>query len=149
MLQQNEIVVIGALGILFLLGFIAFLSIPNSYAIEVLERVPIDNPRLVNAFGAPVFTHVNVNQQVQISADITAEGYSGDFAYIVQMRDDENRIISVSWITGNIVNGQSFSPALSWIPTETGTFTAEIFLWKSLGQPDPLSEPVSIVITTS
>jgi putative alpha-1,2-mannosidase len=141
--------VIGALGIVFLVGLVAIIIIPESFAIEALERVPIDSPRLVNAFGAPVFSHVNVNQQVQISADITAENYSGDFAYIVQIRDDENRVISVSWISGNIGQGQSFSPALSWTPSEVGTFTAEIFVWKSLGKPDALSESAKIVITTS
>jgi len=92
---------------------------------------------------------MSVNQQVQISADITAKNYSGDFAYIVQIRDDENRIISLAWITGNIDLGQSFSPALSWTPTETGTFTAEIFVWKSLVNPEALSESATIAITAS
>lgn len=143
---------IGAVGIVFfilLVGIVGFVGLQDAFAIEALERVPIESPRLVNAFGAPVFSHVNVNQQVQISADITAANYSGDFAYIVQIKDDENRIISVAWITGNLVQDQSFSPALSWTPHETGVFTAEIFVWKSLGEPDALSEKASIVITTS
>jgi len=141
--------VIGALGIILLTGLFAAISIPESFAVEALERAPIDSPRLVNAFGNPVFSHVNVNQQVQISADVTAENYSGDFAYIVQIRDDESRIISLAWITGNIDLGQLFSPALSWTPSETGTFTAEIFVWKSLADPEALSESAIIVITAS
>jgi len=136
-------------GIVLLIGLFAVISIPESFAIEALERAPIDSPRLVNALGDTVISRVNVNQQVQISADITAKNYSGDFAYIVQIRDDENRIISLAWITGNIDLGQSFSPALSWTPTETGTFTAEIFVWKSLVNPEALSESVTIAITTS
>ncbi len=127
----------------------AVISIPESFALEALERAPIDSPRLVNAFGAPVISHVNVNQQVQISADVTAKNYSGDFAYIVQIRDDESRIISLAWITGNIDLGQSFSPALSWTPGETGVFTAEIFVWKSLANPEALSESATIKITAS
>jgi len=141
--------VIGALGIILLTVLFAAISIPESFAVEALERAPIDSPRLVNAFGNPVFSHVNVNQQVQISADVTAENYSGDFAYIVQIRDDESRIISLAWITGNIDLGQLFSPALSWTPSETGTFTAEIFVWKSLADPEALSESAIIVITAS
>lgn len=140
---------IGAWGILLLIGLFAVISIPESFAIEALERAPIESPKLVNAFGVPVISHVNVNQQVQISADITAKNYSGDFAYIVQIRDDESRIISLSWITGNIDLGQSFSPALSWTPSETGTFTAEIFVWKSLVNPEALSESAIIAITAS
>ncbi len=140
---------IGALGIGFFVLLIAFIGIQEAFATEALERAPIESPRLVNAFGVQVFEHINVNQQVQIAADITAANYSGDFAYIVQMKDDENRIISVSWITGNLQQGQSFSPALSWTPSEAGKFTAEIFVWKSLAEPDALSESASIVIITS
>ncbi len=140
---------IGALGIILLTGMFAVISIPESFALEALERAPIDSPRLVNAFGTPVISHVNVNQQVQISADVTAKNYSGDFAYIVQIRDDEGRIISLAWITGNIDLGQSFSPALSWTPYETGVFTAEIFVWKSLVNPEALSESATIKITAS
>ena len=140
---------IGALGIILLTGMFAVISIPESFALEALERAPIDSPRLVNAFGTQVISHVNVNQQVQISADVTAKNYSGDFAYIVQIRDDEGRIISLAWITGNIDLGQSFSPALSWTPYETGVFTAEIFVWKSLVNPEALSESATIKITAS
>ncbi len=136
-------------GIVLLIGLFAVISIPESFAIEALERAPIESPKLVNAFGVPVISHVNVNQQVQISADIMAANYSGDFAYIVQIRDDENRVISLAWITGNIDLNQSFSPALSWTPIETGTYTAEIFVWKSLANPDALSESATIVITAS
>jgi len=141
--------VIRALGIILLTGMFAVISIPESFALEALERAPIDSPKLVNAFGIPVISHVNVNQQVQISADVTAKNYSGDFAYIVQIRDDESRIISLAWITGNIDLGQSFSPALSWTPYETGVFTAEIFVWKSLVNPEALSESATIKITAS
>jgi len=141
--------VIGAWGILLLIGLFTVISIPESFAIEALERVPINSPQLVNAFGVPVISHVNVNQQVQISADITAKNYSGAFAYIVQIRDDENRVISLDWITGEINLGQTFSPAKSWIPSETGTFTAEIFVWKSLVNPEALSESAIIAITAS
>ena len=140
---------IGARGIVLLIGLFAVIFIPESFAVEALERVPIDSPQLVNAFGVPVISHVNVNQQVHISADITAANYSGAFAYIVQIRDDENRVISLDWITGEINLGQTFSPAKSWIPSETGTFTAEIFVWKSLVNPEALSESAIIAITAS
>lgn len=118
--------------------------------LEALERVPIDSPRLVNAFGNPVFEHVNVNQQVQISADITnMQDEVQSFIYILQVRDETGTIISLSWISGSINPGQSFSPALSWIPNETGTFTARIFLWEDMGKADALSQPSEIKITSS
>ena len=46
-------------------------SIIPAFALMELERASIMDPRLENAFGAPVLDNINVNQQIQISADIT------------------------------------------------------------------------------
>ena len=124
--------------------------LPDALALDALERTPIESPRLVNAFGNPVFEHVNVNQQVQISADITnMQAVTQPFVYIVQIRDETDTIISLSWISGSLISGQSFSPALSWIPTNTGTFTAKILVWENMKDADALSEPAEIKITSS
>ena len=40
------------------------------FALTQLDKVDITNPRLVNAFGSKISEQVNVNQQVQISADV-------------------------------------------------------------------------------
>ena len=113
--------------LVLLFSIILIEYVPEVLALDALERVPIDSPRLVNAFGNPVFEHVNVNQQVQISADITnMQAITQPFVYIVQIRDETNTIISLSWISGSLNSGQSFSPALSWVPSNTGTFTAKI-----------------------
>jgi hypothetical protein len=32
---------------------------------------------------------------------------------------------------GSLSSGQSFSPALSWIPSEAGAYTATAFVWES------------------
>ena len=123
---------------------------PKTYALEPLERAPVSSPSLVNAFGNRVIEHLNVNQQVQITADIrNNQNVSQDFVYIVQIKDNENVIISVGWITGSLEAGQLLSPALSWIPTHSGTFLAEIFVWESLSNQDALSKSVSIKIITS
>jgi hypothetical protein len=44
-------------------------------------------------------------------------------------------------------SGQSFSSALSWIPTESGSYTATAFVWESVDNPTALSPPVSTTIT--
>ena len=56
-------------------------------------------------------------------------------------------LVSLAWITGSLSAGQSFSPALSWIPTQAGTYIATAFVWESVDNPTALSPPVSITVT--
>jgi len=123
---------------------------PPIYAIGPLDRAPATSPRLVNAFDNQVTEHLNVNQQVLVTADITNnQEFAQDFVFIVQIKNDENVIISLAWITGSLTPGQSFSPASSWTPDHSGSFLAEIFVWESLTNQDALSESLSISIIAS
>ncbi len=138
--------------ILLFVFFVLFtvLIIPPIHAIEPLDRAPVTSPRLVNAFGNQVIEHLNVNQQVQITADVTNNQETAqDFVFIVQIKNDENVIISLGWITGSLNSKQLLSPALSWTPDHLGSYLAEIFVWESLTNQDALSESLSISIITS
>ncbi len=111
-----------------------------------LERAPAANLRTVDAFGNSLDT-VSVDQQVQISADLAnGQDREQSFAYLVQIQDGNGVTVSLAWITGSLSSGQSFSPALSWIPTEAGTYTATAFVWESVDNPTALSPPVSTTV---
>jgi hypothetical protein len=114
-----------------------------------LERAPAANLRTVDAFGNSLDT-VSVDQQVQISADL-ANGQDREqaFAYLVQIQDGNGVTVSLAWITGSLSAGQSFSPALSWIPTSAGSYTATAFVWESVDNPTALSPPVSTTVSVS
>jgi hypothetical protein len=112
-----------------------------------LERAPAANLRTVDAFGNSL-TSVSVDQQVQISAELAnGQDREQSFAYLVQVQDGNGVTVSLAWITGSLSAGQSFSPALSWIPTESGSYTATAFVWESVDNPTALSPPVSTTIT--
>ncbi len=112
-----------------------------------LERAPAANLRTVDAFGNSL-NAVSVDQQVQLTADL-ANGQDREqaFAYLVQVQDGDGVTVSLAWITGSLSSGQSFSPALSWIPTESGSYTATAFVWESVDNPTALSPPVSTTIS--
>ncbi len=114
-----------------------------------LERAPAANLRTVDAFGNSLDA-VSVDQQVQITADL-ANGQDREqvFAYLVQIQDGNGVTVALAWITGSLSSGQSFSPALSWIPTEAGSYTATAFVWESVDNPTALSPPVSTTISVS
>ena len=115
--------------------------------IPPLERAPASNLRTVDAFGGDVNV-VSIDQQVQLQANI-ANGSDGEqpFAYLVQVQNDIGVTVSLAWITGTLSGGQSFSPALSWIPTESGSYTATAFVWESISNPTALSASISTTIT--
>jgi hypothetical protein len=115
-------------------------------AFPPLERAPAANARVVDAFGNSV-AEVSVDQQVQIAADV-ANGQSKDqsFAYLVQVQDASGVTVSLSWITGSLTAGQSLSPAMSWIPAASGSYTATVFVWESVDNPTALSPTTSVDI---
>ncbi|WP_042684620.1 beta strand repeat-containing protein [Candidatus Nitrosotenuis chungbukensis] len=114
-----------------------------------LERAPASNARVVDAFGNSL-DEVSVDQQVQITADlVNGQDREQPFAYLVQIQDENGVTVSLAWITGSLSAGQSFSPALSWIPTTSGTYTATVFVWESVDNPTALSPPVSVDINVS
>jgi hypothetical protein len=115
-------------------------------AFPPLERAPAANARVVDAFGSSV-AEVSVGQQVQIAADVS-NGQSGDqaFAYLVQVQDGDGVTVSLAWITGSLTAGQSMSPALSWTPGTSGSYTATVFVWESVDNPTALSPTTSVDI---
>lgn len=101
------------------------------FALTELEKVSIIDPKLVNAFRAPLGNSINVDQQVQIAADvINNQEQSQKISYLVQVKNEGGFVVSIGWIVGIELNPhQKFEPSLSWIPKEAGKFTAEIYVW--------------------
>lgn len=141
---------IKGIAILALVSFLVF-TLPNvAHGIEPLDRAVINDERLVNLSGAALGEHIIVNQQVQITAKITnAQDQNQDFVYIVQIKDENDIVVKLGWISGSLTSYQSFSPSLSWTPKESGVYTAEIFVWDSLLYQDALTRSVALEIITS
>ena len=90
---------------------------------------------------------IEVGKQVQITADLrNNQDIEQDFAYIVQIQNEDGVTVSLSWLTGKLVPAQSFSPALSWTPDESGIYTATIFVWESIDNPSALSPTLSLTL---
>jgi hypothetical protein len=113
-----------------------------------LERAPASNPRIVDSFGNAITGAVKVGQQIQVTADLAnGQARAQPFAYLVQIQDANGVTVSLSWITGTLTAGQSLNPAQSWTPSTAGTYTAQIFVWQSIDNPNALSQPLSTKIT--
>ena len=114
-----------------------------------LERISDFNCLVSDAFGNTL-SSVFVDKQVQITCDV-ANGQDREkpLAYLIQIQDVNGVTVSLAWITGSLSPGQSFSPALSWIPENSGTFDVTAFVWESVDNPTALSPPVDTSITVT
>ena len=91
-----------------------------------------------------------VDEQIMIMADISNnQDTQQNFAYLTQVTTDEGVVVSLSWLTGSLTPRQSFSPAQSWIPIESGTFHINVFVWESIDNPEALSPPLSMIVTVN
>ena len=129
------------LGIIYF-GISSYLNSNAAFA-AVSDDATIQNAQLVFQDE----DKVTVDKQVMIMADLS-NGQDRDqkFAYIVQIRDENGLVTSLSWITGSLTPGQTFSPALSWTPISAGTYTIQIFVWESVNNPDALSVPLLLSV---
>jgi hypothetical protein len=91
-----------------------------------------------------------VNKQVQITSDVTnGQDRTQPFAYLVQIQNKDGVVVSLSWLTGSLDPGQSLNPSQSWTPISPGTYTAQIFVWAGINNPDALSVPLNMMITVT
>ena len=120
-------------------------NIPAHVYAPIIRGPPAYNPRIVDSLGNAITGPVKVGQQIQITYDLAnGQHCAQPFVYIVQIQDHNGLTVSLSWITGTLLAGQSFNPAQSWTPQYEGTYTAQIFTWESLDNPNALVPPVSV-----
>ena len=115
-------------------------------SIPPLEQTPASNARILDSAGNSL-SKVNADQQIQIVSDVTnQENKDQPFAYLVQIQDNNGITLSLSWITGSMVPKQTLTLGQSWLPTIAGKYTAQIFVWESITNPNALSPPLSLQI---
>lgn len=108
-------------------------------------------------FAEPITAQVSseekihfVDEQIMIMTDISNnQDIQQNFAYITQVTNDDNVVISLSWLTGSLSPRQMFSPAQSWTPTETGVYHIQVFVWESITTPEALSPPLSMTVNVN
>ena len=69
--------------------------------------------------------------------------YSQEFTYIVQIKNEDNNVVSLSWVTGDIISSQELGMSVSWMPQEPGKYSVDRFVWNSIKGSIPLTDTVS------
>jgi hypothetical protein len=81
-----------------------------------------------------------VAKETVVQSEIKNENEQAqEFTYIVLIKDLDGITVSLSWTKGTLAPNQSLTMEQSWIPEISGEYTAEIFVWRSLNDPEALS----------
>ena len=88
-----------------------------------------------------------VGQTGMIFSNIkNAVDFSQDFAYIVQIKDENDDVVSLSWVTGQAIPSQELGMSVSWMPEKSGKYLIERFVWNSIKGAIPLTNTVTYEI---
>lgn len=106
------------------------------------------------AFADPIIAQTSsedkihfVDEQIMIIADISNnQDMQQNFAYVTQVRNDHDVVISLSWLTGSLSPGQSFFPTQSWMYAESGAYHIQVYVWESIDDPSALSPPLFMTV---
>lgn len=125
---------------------IVSLSKVNS-SIPPKERVSNHPISLADNTGNDLDSFI-VNNRIQIVGSITNEqNFDQQFVYLIQVKDQNEIVVSLSWVSGNLSGNQNLDVSQSWLPKDSGNFTIETFVWNSLLEQVPLSDTTSTGIT--
>lgn len=106
---------------------------------RVEEKVSLGSVQLVDQQGNRL-RNVSMGQQVMIQAAVTSNfDTNEEITYISQVKNADGVTVSLSWIRSTLSPGQTLELAISWLPSEAGQYTAEVFVWKDIREPEPLS----------
>jgi len=101
--------------------------------------VPASEPFLTDTTGAPVIAP-EAGKMLLVQANITNEdAVEHSFVFLAQVKDENGVVIHLAGSGGTIAAGAAMTPFVSWTPPAAGTYTVEVYVWKSLPEPEPLS----------
>jgi hypothetical protein len=90
-----------------------------------------------------------IGQQVSVTGTLANhQEVLQDYAFIVQITDEEETVVFIAWQEGAIESGSTEDVAISWTPESAGNYTVTVFIWDGLHiPPAPLSAVTTMNIT--
>ncbi|MFQ5969940.1 MAG: hypothetical protein ACE5J2_05555 [Nitrososphaerales archaeon] len=112
-----------------------------------VDPYSISEPKLVDHFGDRIdriFTGEPIIVETEVTNNLEEEQ---SFIYILQVKDSNGFTVMLTWIKGTMRAFGALDPGISWTPEETGDYSIEIFVWKSLEDPGlPLTKSMMVSI---
>jgi len=112
-------------------------------SIPSLEKLTNSQITLTDSSGKPLESFQE-NNRIQIGGSIKNEqNFDQKFIYLIQIKDQNDSVVSLSWMSGELSGTQNLSVSQSWLPKNSGTFLIESYVWNSLEDQIALSQSMS------
>jgi hypothetical protein len=134
---------------LFLLGTTILLLGFTQSALAVDGGFTDTPPRMVDPFGHTI-SSFQVGQEIGVESTITNHGQSNQkYAYMVQVLGSNSETEYFESNSASLEPSQSFNALQVWIPTNSGQYTVQVFVWDSLSSAIPLTGVLSTTINVT
>ncbi len=122
------------------------ITVYDKPSFEYDNNISMIDLRIVDAFGNE-FSNIKVDQWIQIAVDVVNNNnFSQDVViqYAIRETGDDGSVIS-----GSLSPDQSFTPAISWTPPYSGTFTIDVHIFDNIEDKNKLSDSLTkqIIVT--
>ena len=119
--------------------------IENTYA--SFGDITLTPPQTVG-FDGKELDSINVGKPVGFSSVLTNHAKSEQkFTYLVQILNKDGGTDYLEGLSASLLPNQSFTASQSWIPSEAGAYTVQVFVWESLSSSIPLTQVIQTQIT--
>ena len=122
----------------------AIVGIPVSRPVPASAQAFVDPNTGATVTSGTVGTTIGLQATVQ-----NVDTVNKTFTAIFKVKDSAGVTISISWITGTLVAGQSLTPGVSWTPSVAGDYTIEVLVVKTLAEPTAYSDKLTSTLTVS
>ena len=117
------------------------------YFVLPTDKIIQQNLRLSD-FDGNILNPAEVGQQVLIQSDLIFNMKRNfQFTHILQIIDENELIVYLSWQTSSSSEGQSITVTQPWIPQHEGDYMITTFVWDSLSNANPLAEAENLRFT--
>jgi hypothetical protein len=114
------------------------------------NSIILGEPEILTGDLKPYTEPMVVGKTVAIQSQLTNTlSENIQFAYIVQVKDEQGFTVELLSMQGQIRGNESFNPGLGWRPDKAGVYEVEIFVWSDLAKPIPLAPARTITLTVS
>jgi hypothetical protein len=103
----------------------------------VTMTVPAGAISVKNSAGTVVASPTSGSILLLESTITSAATADTAYTFLVQVKNVQGEVTSLTWTTGTIAASGSLTIAQSWIPTTAGTYTVQVFVWDNLTDATP------------
>ena len=107
---------------------------------RVIQNFTLSTPIFVDQQGNKVESF-RAGQMAGVKSEIVNQfAEERTFAYIVKISDEDGFPVFISWVEDLVIlPNRTIKPAIFWYAEGKGNFFVEIFVWRSLNIPEPLT----------